>query len=302
MMPPGACPKTSEHGFVIVAVLWILIALSSLAMIFAVYLSSSARAMAVGDTALQSEALVSASVELAAYQLLLVNDDARPPQGSFHFRMDDADVAVTFTSEAARIDLNLAPKEVLAAFFAGLGAGKDEGMEDAERVMGWRTRPVPGSANGEEARYAALGYSPRQSLFVHVDELALVANLSPALVDRALPFVTVFNGSGDIDSSVAAPEVVAAYEKSRSQDPFGSQVGAPDSSLTSADPSAPPKSNVPAAKSPCYRIQTTIGFSNGHRSASEVVIVLGGKSEPYRVLAWQDDVKPVNAPPERRRP
>jgi general secretion pathway protein K len=296
MMAPGTRPKTSERGFVIVAVLWILIALSSLAMIFAVYLASSAQAMAVGDTALQSEALVSASVELSAYQLLLAKDDARPPQGAFHFRMDDADVAVTLTSEAARIDLNLAPKEVLAAFFVGLGAGKDEAMEDAERIVGWRTRPLPGSANEEEARYAALGYTPRQSLFVHADELALVAGLPPALVDRALPFVTVFNGSADIDPSIAAPEVVAAYEKSKTKDPFGGQMAVPDSSLASADTSAAPKSNAPAAKSPCYRIRATIGLANGRRSVSEVVIVLGDKSEPYRVLAWQDDVKVVNSP------
>jgi general secretion pathway protein K len=300
MTLPRPRPDTSQQGFVIVAVLWILMALSALAMIFAVYLSSSARAMAVGDTALQNEALVSAGVELTAYQLRLVDDDARPAQGTFHFRMDDADVAVSFTSEAARIDLNLAPKELLAAFFAGLGAGKDAGVEDAERVIGWRTRPVPGSTNDEEARYAALGYSPRQSLFVNAGELALVAGLSPALVDRALPFVTVFNGSADIDPKIAAPEVVAALEKSTSKDPFDVQMGAP-ANAPGADASAPPKSDATVAKSPCYRVQTTIGFANGRRSVSEVVIVLGDKTEPFRVLAWQDDINPVNAPLVRRR-
>src|SRR5262249_32010176 len=156
----GVHPRDSQRGFVIVAVLWILMALSSLAMIFAIYLSASARAMAIGDTALQNEALVSAGVELTAYQLSLTSDDKRPPQGTFHFRMDDANVAVTFTSEAARIDLNLAPKEVLAALFAVLGAGKDTANEDADRIIGWRTRPDPGGTNDEEARYAPLGYSP----------------------------------------------------------------------------------------------------------------------------------------------
>lgn len=294
--------KQSEQGFVIVAVLWILIALSSLAMIFAVYLAASAQAMAVNDTALQNEALVSASVELAAYKLIVAGDQARPARGAFHFRMDDADVAVTFTSEAARIDLNFASKEVLAAFFAGLGAGKDAATEDAERIIGWRTRPVPGSANDEEPRYAALGYPPRQSVFVHVDEIALVAGLSPALVARALPFLTVFNGSGEIDSTIAAPEVVAAYAKNAgtASEPFGAQIGAPGSSLAPAGPSAP-KADMSAVKSPCYRIHTTIGFANGSYSASEVVIALGDKSEPYHVLAWQGGVDPVNTRPERRR-
>jgi general secretion pathway protein K len=299
-----SCAQERQRGFVIVAVLWILIALSSLAMIFAVYLSASARAMAIGDTDLQNEALVSAGVELTAYQLILAGgDDKRPVQGAFHFRMDDANVGVTFVSEAARIDLNFASKEVLAAFFAGLGAGKDAANEDAERVIGWRTKPPPGSADDEGARYAALGYSPRGSLFTHANELALVAGLSPALVDRALPFVTVFNGSSDVDDTIAAPEVVAAYKKSTNanKDPFGGGMATPTGSLADADPSAPPKSDGPKAKSPCYRVQTTIAFANGRRSTSEVVIVLGDKSEPYRVLSWQDDVEPRDMRPVRRR-
>lgn len=302
MTPSRLCRKESQQGFVIVAVLWILIALSSLAMIFAVYLSASARAMAVSDTALQNEALVSAGVELAAYQLRLVTDDARPPQGAFHFRMDDADVAVTFTSEAARLDLNFAPKEVLAAFFTGLGAGKDVATDGAERIIGWRTRPVQGSANDEEARYAALGYSPRQSLFVHADELALVAGLPPVLVERALPFVTVFNGSPSIDPSIAAPEVVAAFDKNANKDPFGGQMTAATSSFASADPSTPQKSAAPAAKSPCYRVQTAIAFANGRRSVSDVVIVLGDRTTPYRVMSWQEDISPGNTSLARRRP
>lgn len=275
-------PKQSQRGFVIVAVLWILIALSSLAMIFALYLSASAQAMAIGDTALQNEALVSAGVELSAYRLMLTASETRPARGSFHFRMDDADVSVTFISEAARIDLNYAPKEVLAALFAVLGAGKDVAQEWAERVIGWRTRPVPGSANTEEARYAASGYSPRQSLFTHANELALVAGLSPALVERALPFVTVFNGSPDVDATIAAPEVVAAFDRN------------------SETANGQPKS-VMAAKSACYRVETAIRFATGGRSISEVVIVLGDDREPYRVLSWQDDVGPANNPPIRRR-
>jgi len=306
----GAHSRDSQRGFVIVAVLWILMALSSLAMIFALYLSASARAMAIGDTALQNEALVSAGLELAAYQLSLTADDARPPRGAFHFRMDDANVTVTFISEAARIDLNLAPKEALAALFAVLGASKDAANEDADRIIGWRTLPAPGDANGEAARYAPLGYSPRQSLFTHVDELALVAGLSPALVERALPFVTVFNGSSDIDPHIAAPEVVAAFDKSSNanKDPFGgglaSMNGSPagmNGSPASANSSAPPKNDATVAKSPCYRIETTIGFANGRRSTSEVVIALGDKQEPYRILSWQDDVEPQNIPPVRRR-
>ena len=78
----------------LVAVLWILAALAGLATIFSIYLSNSARALAVSGAGLQAEALVSGSLELAAYQLSLAGDSARPMQGSFHYRMDRADIFV----------------------------------------------------------------------------------------------------------------------------------------------------------------------------------------------------------------
>jgi general secretion pathway protein K len=296
---------SSEQGFVIVAVLWILMALSALAAIFAVYLSASAQALALNDAALRSEALVSASLELTTYQLTLAGDKARPARGSFHFRMDDADVLVTFTSEAARIDLNFAPKELLTGLFAGFGASRAAAAEDADRIIGWRTRPAPGSANNEEALYAAagLGYVPRQSLFTHVNELALVAGLPPALVNRALPFVTVFNGSSGVDATIAAPEVIAALpgkEANKPGDVLGGQPAQPNDPFGTADASAPASTDATTAKSTCYRIEATISFSNGRRAASEVVIALGDKVEPYRVLYWQDDVEPRDDGRRRR--
>ena len=286
-----------ERGFVIVAVLWILMALSTLAIIFSLYLSSSARALAVNDIALQAEALVSASLELTTYQLLRADDSARPSHGSFHFRMDDADVVVAFKSEAARIDLNFASQDVLANLFAGLGASQAAAQEHANRIIGWRARPAPGAANDEEALYGAagVGYSPRQSLFTHVNELALVVGLAPALVDRALPFVTVFNGSSGVDPQIAAPEVIAALPGKTPANPndvLGGPPASPTADPASANQPAPAQGNATTAKSASYRIETTINFNNGRRAASEVVIALGDKEDPYRVLSWQDDVEP----------
>ena len=298
-----ACPPTPERGFVIVAVLWILMALSSLAMIFSVYLSVSAHALAVSDVALQTEALVSASAELTAYQLTLAGEK-KPSHGSFHFRMDDADVNVAFLSEAARIDLNFASKDMLAGLFAGLGASRQAAQEDADRIIGWRTRPVPGSANEEGGFYAAAGlnYAPRQALFMHVNELSLVAGLPPALVERALPFVTVFNGNSDVDKTIAAPEVVAALSRGKSEkDAFSDGLARSNEAPAGGDSAAPANRDSATVQSPCYRIETTIIFRTGRRALSEVVIALGDTAEPYRVLSWQDEVEALNSMPPRRR-
>jgi general secretion pathway protein K len=142
-------------------------------------------------------------------------------------------------------------------------------------------------------------------LFVHVNELALVAGLPPALVERALPFVTVFNGSPDIDAAIAAPEVLAALPNknaNRQSGVFGDRPASSTDTAASGGGAAAPASDASTAKSLCYRIETTISFKSGRRTASEVVIALGDKVEPYRVLSWQDDVEPHNIALPRRRP
>jgi general secretion pathway protein K len=291
-----AAATASERGFVIIAVLWILAALAALATIFSVYLSNSAWALAVNDSGLKAEALVSASLELTTYQLLLAGDKARPARGSFRFRLDNADVLVSFTSEAARIDLNFASKEMLANLFAVLGADQQAAKEYADRTVGWRTRPKADRANDEEALYGAagLGYSPRQSLFTHVNELSLVLGLPPILADRALPFVTVFNGSSNVNVLIAVPEVIAALPgmtPSALKDFLSQRSALSRDSPAIATALGPAQANATVPKSAAFRVLTTIQFDNGRRMSSEVVIALGGEKDPYRVLSWQDDVE-----------
>jgi general secretion pathway protein K len=268
-----------ERGFVIVAVLWILVALSTLAMVFSVYLSNSARALGVTDTGILKDALVSASLELTAYQLLLTDEKSRPAQGSFRFRLDDAEVLVSFTSEAARVDLNKAPKEILANLFEVLGAGQQTAAEIADRIVGWRTPPKENAANEEEALYFAAGltYSPRQGPFAHVNELSLVLGVPPVMVERALPYVTVFNRSKDIDVLIAPPEVIAAlpgmtpaalndFLKQRSSLPRDKDA------VAAALGPAKAAATLPQAKS--FRVLTTLRFTNGRHASSEAVIAL----------------------------
>jgi general secretion pathway protein K len=270
---------TPERGFVIVAVLWILVALSTLAMVFSVYLSNSARALGVTDTGILKDALVSASLELTAYQLLLTDEKSRPAQGSFRFRLDDAEVLVSFTSEAARVDLNKAPKEILANLFEVLGAGQQTAAEIADRIVGWRTPPKENAANEEEALYLASGltYSPRQGPFAHVNELSLVLGVPPVMVERALPYVTVFSRSKDIDVLIAPPEVIAAlpdmtpaalndFLKQRSSLPRDKDA------VAAALGPAKAAATLPQAKS--FRVLTTLRFTNGRHASSEAVIAL----------------------------
>ena len=286
-----------ERGFVIVAVLWLLAALAALALIFSLHLANSTRALALNDTALQAEALVSAGVELTAYQLRLASEQARPARGAFHTQLNRAELSVSFVSEAARIDLNAAPRELLARLLSVLGASAEDAQQYTDRIVGWRTRATPETADKEDALYLAAGrsYLPRQAPFAHVNELGLVLGLPPALVERALPFVTVFSGAPGVDVLNAAPEVIAALP---GMTPLVLKQFLNDRGSLPNDPTAiaaalgGAKGNAIVLKSQAYRLRIRVRFPNGQRAGSEVVISLSGDADPYRVLSWQNEVGP----------
>ncbi|HYA74083.1 MAG TPA: type II secretion system minor pseudopilin GspK, partial [Roseiarcus sp.] len=203
----------ADNGFILVTVLWLIAALAGLASIYSVYSVNSAVASRLSDDRLQAEAAVRAGVELAAYQAISALAAARPARGAFVTKLARETISVRYRSEAARIDLNAAPKELLSGLLTVLGAGDDAAKQAADRIVGWRTKAATdGDAAKEAALYQTAGrtYSPRQAPFAHVNELALVLGLTPALVERALPYVTVFSGAAGVDVMVAPPEVIAA--------------------------------------------------------------------------------------------
>src|SRR5258708_5678276 len=87
--------------------------LGALATIFSVYPSNSAQALAVNDTGLKAEALVSASLELSTYQLLMAGDEVGPLLGSFNFRVDNAGGLFTVISQGGCSGLHLPLKQML---------------------------------------------------------------------------------------------------------------------------------------------------------------------------------------------
>jgi general secretion pathway protein K len=285
----------SRDGFIVVAVLWMLGALATLASIYAVYVINTATAMGVNDQRVQAEGLMTAALELTTYRLTATDADNRPSRGEFAFRLGRAAVAVDFRSEAGRIDLNSAPKELLAGLFAGLGAKYSNAEYYAERVIGWRTAQDPDQRNEEASAYrtAGLAYGPRQGPFAHVGELALVLGLPPFLVERAQPFVTVFSGRAEINILAAAPEVVAAVPGMTPDRLYAvlSQVGRGPQNAQFLQRLVGDQSGITIEAGKTARVAVRMDFDIGHRVRGEAVILLGTSEagEPFRVLSWRDD-------------
>jgi general secretion pathway protein K len=284
----------AANGFIIVAVLWILAALAALAAVYAAYVTNTAMAARVYDSRLQSEALIAAGLELTAYRLIGFDDPSRPTSGAFDFQLGRSHVNVAFRSEGARIDLNLAPKELLSGLCRVLGEKPEEADSYADRIVAWRTKPGPRNQNQEVEAYksAGLNYGPRQAPFQNAAELWLVRGLPAALVDNALPFVTIFNGRAEIDINEAAPEVVAALP--------GMNPNLVEAILTRRDNQNPQAvltllgaagSSVAVGGRKATRAAVHITLDTGRKVNADAVLLIteNNSPEPYRILAWRDD-------------
>lgn len=280
------------RGFIVIAVLWMLAALAALALIYLSYVTNTAVTVAVNTDRLQANALVNAGLELAAYRLTAQNEATRPTSGTFNARVGAGRVTVTFRSEAARIDLNMAPKPVLTGLMTTLGVSATDAPTYADRILAWRSSTEPGQDNPEDSFYRTLGasYLPRHAPFPHSDELWLVRGIPPAVVERVLPFVTVFSNMRTVNVLDAAPQVVAALP---GMTPQTLQQVLRDR----ADPNVDPRSliglagntNATIEGSKAYRLTVAVEAPSRRQSSTEIVILLlESGDEPYRVLSWHN--------------
>jgi len=182
---------------------------------------------------------------------------------------------------------------VLASLFAGLGARPNLADSYADNVIAWRTPPSPGpNPAGVNLRATGITYPPRGAPFPHTGELALVPGLPETLVDRALPFVTVYSGASQINILSAAPEVLAALPGMNPQLLYAvlaQRDAEPQNGQKLAAMLGPAQPLATAQGSKAVRVTPRVTFDDGQRMSADIVIfLLDSGTEPYRVLSWRD--------------
>lgn len=295
-----AIRRRGRDGFIVVAVLWLLAALAALAVTASHYMAQSATALSLGGTTLQSDLLIDAGLELAVYQLSIPAGGGRPSRGGFRFNLARAAIDVEFIAESARINLNLAPKALIAGLFVALGTPASAAERYADRVIGWRSPPRSTGVDEEDALYASMGYPPRRGAFNTTDELWLVAGLPPALIERTLPFVTVYSEMAEVNILDAPPEVIAALP--------GVTPLLLDALITRRDsgPVDPQflfgmlgekRAGATLNSSNAYRVRVRVATGRRQRIAEAAILISGfGDQNPYRVMSWRE-IDPATGQP-----
>jgi general secretion pathway protein K len=279
-----------NRGFVLVATLWLLAALATLASVLAIYMREAAVAGSLREDELRIETAERSAVELAALRVSAFAPERTPPRGAFQFELTGVRVEVAFLSESARVDLNGAPEPMLAHLFAALGTGADEAATIAEAVVAWR-RAAPISSDGPAD--ASHGYAPRHAPFQDALELSLVSGVTPELMRRALPYLTVYNPGGQIDVRVADPRVLAALpgvDAERVASLLAARGGAGFDAAAALGGLGPARAFATAVAPGATRVFVSLLLGDHRRAGAEIVMLATPReAQPYRVVAWSDE-------------
>lgn len=206
----GRC-FSAQRGLALVAVLWIVAALTLLVgSLTGVARTGVRSAIAVVETA-RAAALGDAAIQLALLELA-TDPSAASPYRQRDLVVEGVPVRLRTQSAAGFVDLNGASEELLIDLlvFAG-GLDPSAARTLAQRIIDWRDPDDVQAPQGAEAQaYAAAGvsYRPRNARFVVVEDLMQVLGMDLDLYERLRPVLTVWGGQAGVDPAAAGIELL----------------------------------------------------------------------------------------------
>ncbi len=209
-MPPPARP---QRGVALVAVLWIL----ALVVTLAATLVHSARTGSQLTRNLVEGARARLAAEAGLHYALRRLVAARPLDAAilagqpWRFDWEGSRVEIRIQDESGRIDLNTADPDLLDGLLRAAGASDEERLHLLDAIADWRDRDDLSRLNGAERdryRDAGLPYGPRNADLRTPEELRLIFGMRPALYRALRPGITVYWGHAGIHPQVAPPLVL----------------------------------------------------------------------------------------------
>lgn len=214
--------ENGNNGFALLIVLWSVIFLSLLMSgILAAGRSSMDLAANLRAAAVQTAA-ADGAINTAVFHSL-----APPiwsPDGKPHtVRVGGITVVVRITSEAGKINPNLASPTLLTGLLRATGLPATPSATLADAITAWRETPVSPSAGAAAInayRAAGMPYAPAGQQFADISELADVLGMTPAILKHVEPYLSIYQ-TGDPNPIYAASPVVAALKYSHITHPDG---------------------------------------------------------------------------------
>lgn len=273
--------RSRESGMALLVVLWTLLLVG----IVGASVSSQARKQGMlsrnGVLLAQAEAVAEAGVVRAVVGMLDLRPEAAwHADGSVHrFSLDQITVEVRIVDEAGKVDINAASPELIATLLQVCGASPDTAVSVAADVADLRRGAVTGRPKGFET----------------TSELLAIPGMTPAIYDRAAPFMTVLTRATGIDPSVAAPELLAALANI---DPSLAPTinAARAMGASAAAPALPTNGYLTQSQHTVFTIQAVARAAKARFGRQATIRLTHNAELPLLVHSWTRLIEPVETP------
>jgi general secretion pathway protein K len=204
-----------NRGAALLLVLWLLVLMIGLVGVFALGARTEAlqgRTLARGAVARYA---AEAGIEVAAFHLQGAGDARWVPDGrAIDFAFAGHQVQVRVVDESAKVDLNVAPPELIVGLLQALGVDFERARALSGAIQDWRDGDdlLNPEGGAEDPQYAAAKrpYGAKDRPFETLSELRLVLGMDPALFEKLRPHVTVFSGLARPNPTFASQPVLEA--------------------------------------------------------------------------------------------
>lgn len=310
------CPRqhaARDHGFALIAVIWIASLLAVVASVFTTSVRSTLRDVHSSVAMEEAAALAESGINLVLLDTITAraSDAPRrfPADGTtLVCRTGDSNLlAIRLRDEAGKVDLNVAKDELLRALFTGLGLKPSEADSVHDALADYKDSDSDQRLNGAEAetyRQSARASGPKNAALDAIDELGQVYGMTSELAARVRPFVTIHSGQEGVDPKAAAPELVALLAR-------GSEGQGGFAAVRLSDRAALPPAFVTASARRTFTIEAEAVTSRGARFVREAVVNFGdlareaagsdsasrrARSLPLTILSWRRGTSFASAP------
>ncbi len=199
-------------------------------------------------------------------------------------------LSIAVESETGKVDLNTATDALLLRLIEGVGSRDIAASSVADRILDFRDADNLHRLNGAEAdtyRRANSASVPKNAPFVAVEELGEVLGLSPALVAKLHPYVTVYSSSTGVDPRMAPIRLLGVLAGQSAAGQSGSSRLRPAFTSRDAATAALPQGFLAAAAPHAFLIRSQAETAAGARFVREAIVdVQDRTAQRIAILRW----------------
>lgn len=198
-------------GFALIAVLWLLILLSLIAMHTSSISRTEAQLSRNLTVGAQAHQAAESGIRWAIWSLTLPEEERWLADGSLHsMEFYGSTINAALQDEHGKIDLNLVSLDHLARLFEVVEVDEEVATPLIDAILDWRDEDDLKRLNGaedEDYQAAGLAYGAKDGVFESVEELQKVLGMEPWIYERLKPALTVYSRKSGVNP-IVAPRVV----------------------------------------------------------------------------------------------